>query len=259
MHKHVIFFDLDGTLFTDNALTVTPIMKHMIHDLVKQGGLPVIATGRNYYEVKHLLDELDITSYILSNGCYVVHDNHLLQDLHFTHTEVSNFLDLAKEQGHSIGFFNQEGYAISTMTDTVKQHVAHMNMDIRDVPVDPDFYNNQRVTFLNLYAPKEEETIYHDALSSTYDWVRFTPLGVNILPKHVSKALGMTTLCDHLGLAHVPTYAFGNANNDIELFKAAQYSVAMADSPKELQEVATYVATSKDGVQEGLRYFDLLS
>lgn len=259
MYKHVIFFDLDGTLFTDNALTVTPDIKHMMSDIVEMGGLPVIATGRNYYEVKHLLDDLSITSYILSNGCYVVHQEQIIQDLHFEHKEVVAFLDLAEQQQHSIGFFNQEGYAISKMTHTVKEHVAHMKMDIREVPVDPDFHNRQTVTFLNLYASKEEETVYQEALSSNYDWVRFTPLGVNVLPKHVSKALGMATLCDYLGLAHLPTYAFGNANNDIELFQSVHCSVAMANSPRELQEVASYVATSCNGVREGLHHFGLLS
>ena len=69
--KKLAFFDLDGTLCLGGSLRVVQETLDAFDQLRENEVLPIIATGRSYYEVKELLTLLKAEHFVLSNGCYV--------------------------------------------------------------------------------------------------------------------------------------------------------------------------------------------
>ena len=80
------------------------------------------------------------------------------------------------------------------------------------------------------------------------------------IPKGNSKAIGITELMKKVGMEHLPTYAFGDGSNDIEMIEHVDYGVAMGNGLPILKEKAAYVTSenTQGGIVEGLKYFELI-
>ncbi len=66
-------------------------------------------------------------------------------------------------------------------------------------------------------------------------------------------------ICDYLGVRRENTYCFGDSENDLAMFKAVEFGVAMAHSPVSLKKLAKYVTKSDlDGVYEAVYALGLL-
>ena len=86
------------------------------------------------------------------------------------------------------------------------------------------------------------------------------PFSIDIVRKGVSKGSGVKNLFNTLGLTGIPTYAFGDGINDLALFEACDYGIAMGNAREELKEKATFISTknTENGIVNGLKKFDLL-
>ena len=62
--KKIVFFDIDGTLLDDDK-NLPHAAKEAIHTLQKNGVYTAIATGRAPFMITHLLEELNIESYVI--------------------------------------------------------------------------------------------------------------------------------------------------------------------------------------------------
>ncbi|XIF19793.1 MAG: Cof-type HAD-IIB family hydrolase [Acetilactobacillus jinshanensis] len=69
----------------------------------------------------------------------------------------------------------------------------------------------------------------------------------------VSKQLGIKILLKKLGLDGVPTYAFGDGLNDIEMFNQVSHSVAMGNGLKPCKAHAEFITDTndRDGIYNG--------
>lgn len=80
MPIHMVVTDIDGTLVKDSSPEIYPEMIDAIRKLRKMGILFCIATGRQYYSVRHMFQEVaDDIIYLCENGAHVVYNG---QDLH---------------------------------------------------------------------------------------------------------------------------------------------------------------------------------
>ncbi|AXG40030.1 Cof-type HAD-IIB family hydrolase (plasmid) [Enterococcus gilvus] len=254
--KKVVFFDLDGTLCSGGSLQVEPEVLTAFEVLRKTEVLPIIATGRSYYEVAELLDLLKVKNYILSNGCFIRFGEKILQNVGFTPQEIEAILAIASENQVAAGYFNQQGFAVSQLSEVVEAHVSYMG--ITDVPIAPRFYQQNFVNFMNLYLSEEAEERIYPKIEHLADVVRFAPLAIDVLPKKVSKGTAIQRLLKELPSTELEIYAFGDQMNDHSMFELADYSVAMKQGSSALKQQATYVAKTEKGVLEGLKHYHLL-
>ena len=75
-----------------------------------------------------------------------------------------------------------------------------------------------------------------------------------------TKADGIDKAIKHLGLEDYQTYAFGDGNNDLEMFERVDVAVAMENASDELKAKANLItkANYQDGVYYGLKKLDLI-
>ncbi len=75
---------------------------------------------------------------------------------------------------------------------------------------------------------------------------------ITITAKGADKGIALEKACDHLGIHHDSALAFGDADNDIAMFRVAGQSVAMGQADDAVKQAATHITShhEADGVAE---------
>ena len=76
-----------------------------------------------------------------------------------------------------------------------------------------------------------------------------------VVPAHLSKAVGIRAICEHVGIPLTHTVALGDSNNDVEAVATAAVGISIGDDCETLVDVADIVApsVSEDGLAWALR------
>ena len=82
--------------------------------------------------------------------------------------------------------------------------------------------------------------------ANEFDFTRSAPILCEILPKGTNKSNVLPILADHLGIGMNNTVAIGDYNNDVEMLRAAQVGVAVANAVDEAKEAANYITVSNE-------------
>lgn len=170
--------------------------------------------------------------------------------------EIQHILAIANEYNIGTGFFNRNGFALTMDNPIVQQHMRSMGS--MDIEFNENFFVEQPVNFMNLYLNAKTERVIREKIIAVSDIERYAPLAIDILPKGVSKGQAINLLLEKVSDSRVTTYAFGNQNNDISMFKTVNYGMSMKESTAELKKLSSYVAKTDNGVLEGLKHFKLI-
>jgi hypothetical protein len=71
-----------------------------------------------------------------------------------------------------------------------------------------------------------------------------------VVPAHLSKAVGISAVCEYVGIPRSRTVALGDSNNDVEAVETAALGISIGNGCEDLVKVADIVApsVSKDGL-----------
>ncbi len=84
-------------------------------------------------------------------------------------------------------------------------------------------------------------------------------LVVTLTGKSASKGLALEAACKHLGINTHEVVAFGDAENDLEMFRRAGASVAMGQADERTKAAATFVSRRNDEAGVAVAIHQLLS
>jgi len=251
----VVFFDLDGTLMQDDK-TVAPSSVAAIHQLKANHVLPVIATGRNVFEVADIMRQTGIDSIVSANGSYVQYEGHFLTAHELDKGLLEDITHYANQHQDALAYYNDAGFALSHRDALT---VANYRSLGQKAIVRPDFFLREHIHFLLTFDPSSAAKYqwrYHGYLR----FVRNNPRALDTMAWGVSKATGIREILVKAGLTNVPTYAFGDAANDLEMFKLVDKPIAMGNGLANVKSLAAYITTDNmhDGIKNGLAHFDLI-
>jgi Cof subfamily protein (haloacid dehalogenase superfamily) len=256
--RSVIFFDIDGTLLNSDK-ELPRSTKEAVFKLKEQGHVVAIATGRAPFMFEDLRKELDINTYVSYNGQYVVLNGEVLYTNPLNIQSLLKLTEQALNNNHPVVFMDHED-----MRANVPEHIyikeSIETLKINRFPVhDPDYYKGRELFQTLLFCKEGEEKLYeleyHD-----FDFVRWHPVSLDILPKGGSKANGIQKIVNKLGFPPECQYAFGDGLNDYEMLSTIENSVAMGNGEEKVKAVAKYVTKSvdNDGIFHGLKMVGLL-
>ncbi|WP_163536214.1 Cof-type HAD-IIB family hydrolase [Gracilibacillus sp. YIM 98692] len=257
-NQSVIFFDIDGTLLNHDK-KLPPTTKEAVFKLKAQGHIVAIATGRAPFMFEDLRKELEIDTFVSYNGQYVVLNGEVIFTNPLNMGSLEKLTETAVHQDHPVVFMDHED-----MKANVPEH-AHITESIASLKIkqfpthDPDYYKGRELYQSLLFCTEGEEIQYKQDFED-FDFVRWHPLSVDILPKGGSKAIGIEKIAQELGIPEEHRYAFGDGLNDIEMLSTVQNSVAMGNAREEVKKVARYTTNSveNDGIKKGLLTVGLL-
>lgn len=257
MTKAIVFFDLDGTLLNDKT-QLDPEVIDAVSQLKANDILPVIATGRNIFEIKNVLQQTQIDTLVSANGAFIALHGKPVDVTKIPKDVIKRLTALVKDHDDAYATLNNQTDRINRMTENVKKVYHYINSPIPII--DPTFWQLYPVHMMLIIATKENDTDYMDSFKDQLTFFRQTPYSIDVVGPGVSKKAGIKTLLARPEFQGVPTYAFGDGNNDMPMFDVVDHPVAMGNGLKHVKEAAEFVTTANvdHGIINGLKHFKLL-
>lgn len=262
-YQGAVFFDIDGTLI-DERLQIfdpTPKTKEALAKLKEGGYLIGIATGR----AKCYLPDLgiDFDCYVTCNGAVCEVDG----------KEIVNDYIPEEDVRRVVAFLEGEkmGYDLETSKrcyiDRKAEHIFWEMMKVFHIENNGNFeyYTNPEGLKINkiLITFEREEQLQKmkNFCGEEFFVHRHHQNNSADVGKYgMSKAEGIRTIIEKLGIEMEHTYAFGDDGNDYEMLQAVGHGVAMTPHATPLEEVAEYITcgVGEEGIFHGLTHYGLL-
>jgi Cof subfamily protein (haloacid dehalogenase superfamily) len=261
MGKSVVFFDLDGTLLQDDK-NVAPATQRTLQQLAANGNEPVLATGRDLWEIRTLMQATGIHNAVAGNGATIVAHDNIIQRHYIASRLVTAISQQCAHDGLVVAWYNEDGAVLSGLDDLSRGNYQDVHQVLP--PVHPDFYQHAHATRMLIFVPNDargqaittqyaqqfpELSFYHDS-----------PFDIDLIETRWSKASGIKTLLASPEFAGATTFAFGDGDNDIPMTRVVDYSVAMANASPEFKAASNFTTRSNmaGGIEFGLQHYNLI-
>jgi hydroxymethylpyrimidine pyrophosphatase-like HAD family hydrolase len=245
----LVALDVDGTLVTYEDFFDPPRqrVKQAVRRTVRAGIHVVLATGRSLHSTTPVFDQLDLTDgyAVCSNGA-VVADVSTRMPVHLVTFDASDPVKyFAEEIPDAVLAVEELGVGFR-----VTGEFPIGELDGKVTVVSHDELLDGPVTRLVVRWPQgDRERLRRVAAASglpSVDYAIGYTAWLDIMPEGVSKASGLATVCEKLGLGRADVMAVGDGHNDMEMLAWAGVGVAMGQAPWDVQEVADTICESVD-------------
>lgn len=277
--KKIAFFDIDGTL-CDSSGQVLASSKESIRAFRDKGNLTYICTGRSKPEILDSILEVGFDGIIGAGGGYIVINDEVVKHQTMDERIVNAILTYFKE--NDIGYYletndglfgsdncvqkiREEMKTISKNTgesfdDLVNKMAwfeevleSHKQDEVDYTTVNKISFINNTVSFSDIAEKFGDKCyLYHSTVEL------FGPQSGEIAVKGVDKKNAIEFVLEKLGMTKEQTIAFGDGDNDIVMFEAVDYGIAMDNATDNLKKIASEITDSADddGIANSLKRND---
>lgn len=250
-----IFFDIDGTLFSNRTHKVPPSALEALDKASRNGILIFAATGRHRMQVEDIGDlaGVNFDGYVTLNGqyCYA-RDNEVYKNP-IDPADVKRMAEYAQRTSTSCLFLEADILYVNIVNESViRQHEAVRS----SVPEERDVSRvfEREILQMGLYLSDESmPEILRNLSSCTY--TKWKTNGVDIIPIGSSKWTGVEQMLSYFGLSPDQAMSFGDNDNDLEMLAHSRIAVAMGNAGANVKSVADYVTgdVDRDGIYSAMR------
>ena len=268
MGRKAVFFDGDGTV-TDMVKGIPDSAAQAIRACKENGHLTFLCTGRSRALVDRGLETVGFDGIIAGAGTYLEWNGEVQYNKEITPAKARRAMELLREkglvpvmEGKDYMYYDPDEY-----TDEVDWFAGRVTRMLgeRWKPIS----GNEDCMYVNKISAKAIAGADREgalqALSPSFDAVIHEAKGfaggtIEFMPKGYSKALGIAVACRLYGIDREDTAAFGDSNNDLEMFHHVHTKVAMGNASPKLLELADYVTTDMFhyGIRDGLKHLGLI-
>lgn len=267
MERCMLFFDIDGTIITeDGTHTIPDSTRQAIARARKKGHLTIVNTGRVWLNIEPMIQDLGFDGYVCGCGTNIYYQkkellrNRVPKELCAETVEVTRACQMAVLYEAA----DLNGYD-SRMKENEKlaELMAYFSQDGRpmvDVS-DRRFYFDK---FTGWYPLEQDITAFRNFLKGKFDYIdrgQTDGYGMcEIVPAGFSKGTGIRYLLDYFQIPYENSYAFGDSTNDLSMLACAAHSVAMGDSPEVVRNSVEFVTRSiyEDGLAYAMEHYNLI-
>ncbi|MCD7840464.1 MAG: Cof-type HAD-IIB family hydrolase [Erysipelotrichaceae bacterium] len=261
MNTKVIFFDIDGTLISENTYTITESTIKAIALAQDNGHRCFVNTGRPKCTVDDMITDIPFDGYVCGCGTYVeyhdrvIYHNTLSEDIRKLVIQLCFQCRVdAVLEGKDAVYFT-ENIRHKELQD-MKKHYIELDCPVYDVK------ENDIVPFDKLavwYHSDSDIETFKEKLSPYFELIQRAEDFLEIVPLPHSKATGIQALLDYLQMSIDQTISIGDSTNDLSMLTYTKESIAMGNAHPALLDKVTYVTSDieDDGVYNGLKHFSL--
>lgn len=253
MSRKALFFDIDGTLFSEVDRRVPASAKKALALAQKAGHLILINTGRSYSELGVIRTEVEPDGWLCGCGTYVEVGGQVLY--HRVMTEEQSAHIRQSMRAHDLDGFleGKEGCYVISETSRFSEGMR-IRKGIADAIVSYDFMKE--------CGPFEKFCVLADEQSDRAGFFRSMGLEIDIIdrgrgfyecvPAGHSKATAIDVVLERYGLQLEDAIVFGDSTNDLPMFEHVPNAVLMGKHDKELEPYASFVTKTVE--QDGIWY-----
>ena len=211
----IAFFDIDGTLIDIETKIMTETMIETLQRLKSNGIKICIATGRTSVTLPKF-EGIEFDAYLTFNGSYCFNKNETIHSNPFSTSDVNLIIDNAKAINRPVSIASTKRLAANGVDEDLKDYyaIAKLKLEISD-----DFEEVAKEDVYQIMMGARENEYSH-ILEGTSNvkisawWDR----AVDVIPANSGKGAGIRKILEYYHLSKEDAIAFGDGNNDIEMF-----------------------------------------
>lgn len=261
--KKIIFFDVDGTLITEDERSLIPdSTKRAIAQARRNGNLTFINTGRTAFNLSDEVKKLGFDGYICGCGTYIEYNGDVLLYNRLNQDYCRNIAEILRESGVVPVYEHRDCLFFDKLAaDTPDlRYFKECFLDegiITDYDVSDDnfsfdkfvFWRTENDNFERLLKQIENDFMVIDRGGGFYENV----------PKGFTKATAIDVLLKKLDIPVENAYAIGDSMNDLPMLTAVPNSIAMGGAEK-IYPYVSFVTKpiEENGIEYALEHFGII-
>lgn len=268
--KKLIAIDMDGTLISSN-LDISAENIQAIHKAQQAGHIVMMCSGRAPEDIMTFIEQKSLRCPVAgSNGTVVIADGQVLSQISMNQEAVKKIAAvLDQQQVPYMLYTNQGTHAISSwkqwMEASIERHpeiaekftplerkmIAHhaseltgKSFDHIDALLAKEELLVQKF-FMIILSGQEELTAELELIPDLSITSSF-PLNIEIMDIHGHKGTGVKVMAEYYNIPMENTVAIGDNYNDVPMFEAAGFSIAMGNADEQVQNLADAVTLTNN-------------
>ena len=260
---NILFFDIDGTLITNDGTRYFPEdAKEAIKMTRENGNLAFINTGRVFSNVDNFIRDVGFDGYVCGCGSYINFRGEVLYRKETPQSVCREIAYKCRELGmHAL--FEHTDYTCIDMEMKSPERDKLVDFFInggKKLITDIDSQEFKFDKFSAWYYPESRLDDFREYISQYFDYIDREGNFCELQPLGHSKASGIQFLLDYFDMQVDNSYVFGDGNNDLEMMRFAGHSVCMKDGSEDALKTAEYVTGSvtEGGIAGALKHYGLI-
>lgn len=254
MNRKALFFDIDGTLYSEVDGLVPQSAVLALQKARENGHLIFINTGRTYSQTQSIRQDLESDGLLCGCGTYVLADDVVLYE-----SVIPKDRRLAIKA--ALQRFNLEGILEGAKGCTVKKHVSRFKwieslknfLKAQGSFAENGFTDDEfEFSKFCLLADEESdrESFFH--CMKDFEIIDRGDGFYECVPKGHSKATAIEIILKRYGLEKDDVWVFGDSMNDLSMFQYADHAVLMGHHDAGLEPFATFLTKTVE--EDGIAY-----
>jgi hypothetical protein len=243
--------DLDDTLLGPDH-QISPRNEAAVQRLVKAGMEVIIASGRMHASTLPFAQQLGLAGPVLSyNGALVKvsQTGEIYHHLPVPAALAAEIVEFAEENELPVNYYLDDRLRVKERTFWSDLYHSRTKSVIHEVGSLRQ-YDGSEPTKMIILGPPEQGKKLAEELGERYrgqlNILISNPEYLEIMHSEVSKAYGLKSIGERLGIAAQEMIAFGDSGNDIAMLEYAGLGVAMGNARPEVKAVADFIAHRND-------------
>ena len=255
MNRKIIFFDIDGTIISEDTHLVSQNTVNAIKKARENGHLAFINTGRTFFNVTEDIRDIGFDGYVCGCGTYIYYKGETLLAKSVPHETCAEIVDKLREckieavfEGCSDFFFDETKPETGKFA-RLKHKIGLTEGEVTKSWDDPNLVFDKFVLWIK--EDSDFET-FHSFITKDFDYIDRGNNFAEIVPKGYSKATGIKFLEEYFNIPLEDCYAIGDSSNDLPMLEYVPNSIAMGNSTPFLFDLVSFV--TKDVEDNGIEY-----
>lgn len=263
----LVLCDIDDTL-VHKELHLDENVIQIIRKVQHKGIIFTLATGRMPYRAETFVKEAGLTTPYIANNGSILYDQgkYVYAKKVYAGQFKELFRHYMKENPEFTVIFSYDDRERPLVTTDWIAARAHKYKGYDEPLGNTDEVWNQEVHKVYIVDDARTGIIGEIAdhlrtMNGNFSFFQYQQYSMEIVASGCSKASGLTSLLEHLGITKEEVMAIGDHTNDMEVIQMAGIGVAVANAQEELKAAADYVTRGERavGVIEAIETFVLQS
>lgn len=261
MNPKIIFFDIDGTIFSNTSNQISDNTQAAIRSARENGHLAFINTGRAFAEINKEILEVGFDGYICGCGTYIAQPDNLLYETTLSQETLQEIIkDLRKLNIYAILEGSKALYIDFDRPGAFNDELLLMPYFDQFQVLDWNTPEIHCGKFTIWSETREDFQCFYKKYKNIVDFIEWDQHLCEVVVKGHSKATGIQYLISHLGISYENTFAIGDGFNDLPMLEFVNHSIGMGNAPEEVKDIVSFVTkdVEDEGVVHALKHFNLI-
>lgn len=247
----IVFFDVDGTLVSLDKNDISEKSVYALNKLKENGIKICVATGRAPIQLSKFRG-IDFDIYLSFNGSLVFNENEDIFKNPLSKKDIFTLLENGKTMNKPLAVASKEIYACNGTNPDLEEYFSFGGSQPKIYENFEEIIENEEI-YQAILPIKENE--YGRAMNnvSTTKIAAWWDRAVDLIPKNGGKGKSIEEVLSFYDIKKDQSMAFGDGNNDLEMFEAVKYGISMENGSDDLKNISYDICKSVD--DDGVYYY----